>query len=500
MKSSLRLLSSIFCFLTPLALNAQPVGGAATPQPPTQTPPGGAAAPGKAAPGADNPAATAGNKENRDENVEKAFATLKEGKEEETIKQLKDAIAKNPNLPPVRLMLHRMYLNLGKLPQARQALEQSTVESGDHPDVYVTFGEYALREARFTDAYLEFQKAMELMKDEKKWNETQRKNVLLVCYSGLSRACQGRNQWEESRRFINEALKLDFPKNQLAIMHQELGKVYFMLDRVDEARAELQRAQQDEPNFDPPGVSMARMYTQKASRETNSDKQKEFLGKAKEWLEFAIKQDPKSFKARLNLAVWLFDYAYLDKANLQRAQEELEEAGKLEPKQDDIHLLRGLIQRWMGNYEAAESEFDVIHTAKPTEFAPANQLALSLLEQPAPAKQQRALSLAEANYKAFAGRLPNGPEATATLGWILYRNGRSDDAEKVMGQALQSGQISADMLYYFSKVLQNKGQLDRAAELLKAAVNSPGRFMYRREATLLYEQISGKATSTAPSK
>lgn len=494
-----RLLFTIYCLLpTAYSLNAQPVGGAIPPQAP-------AAAPAKtpAAPPQDNPAATTGNKETKDENVEKAFLTLKEGKEDEAIKQLKDAGQKNTNLPPLRLMLHRMYLQMGKIPQARQALEQAAVESGDHPDIYVTFGEYALRDARFTDAFLQFHKAMEVVGDAKKWNENQRKNVLLVCYSGLSRAAQGRNQWDQSKKFLDLALKLDFPKNQLALLHQEMGKVDFMLERPEDALAELTHAQQDEPNLDPPGVLMARLYTQKAGRETSNGKseaaarQKELLAKAKEWLDYAIKKDPKSFKAHLNLAVWLFDYAYLDKANLARCQEELDEAGKLDPKNDDIHLLRGLIQRWQGNYDGAEMEFEAVHTAKPADFAPTNQLALALADQSTPIKQQRALQLAEQNYKAYAGRVP---EVSATLGWILLRNGRAEDAEKLIGQAMQSGQVSADMLYYFAKVLQNKGQLDRAAELLKAAVNSPGRFMYRREATLMYEQISGKPTSTTPGK
>jgi len=116
MKRRLFVASACFLFTACCCLHAQPVGGAVPPPNTTQ-------APAKTPPQPpDNPAATSGNKETKDENVEKAFATLKEGKEEDAIKQLKDAIQKNTSLPPLRLMLHRMYMQMGKIPQARQAL------------------------------------------------------------------------------------------------------------------------------------------------------------------------------------------------------------------------------------------------------------------------------------------------------------------------------------------------------------------------------------------
>jgi tetratricopeptide (TPR) repeat protein len=499
MKSSLfrRILAASVLFMPLSVVSAQPIGGA----PPTKAP-AKADAPANTATqppaGGDNPAAgTAGSKENKDENVDRAFAIFREGKEDEAYKLLQDAAKKNEKLPPVRLMMHRMFMAVGKIPQARQALELAAVETPDHPDIYITFGDYALREARYTDAMLQFQKAASLMQDSKKWNDLQRKNVLLACYSGLSRAAQGRSQWEESRKNIDAALKLDFSKSQLAGFHQEMGKILFMLDKPDDAKKEMDEAEKDEPAIDPTGVSMAKLYSAKASRETNQAKQKELFGKAKEWFEYAIKKDPKSFKAHINYAVWLFDMNYQDKTYLERAKEEVEEGAKLDPKSDDVHLLRGLIHRFTGNYEAAETEFDLVNREKPNEFAPANQLVLVLLEQASnPAKQQRARMLAEENYKKNAGRIP---ESAATMGWVLLRNGQSEDAEKLIGQALQSGQVSADMLYYYAKVLQNRTQLDRAADVLKAAVNSPGRFMYRREAAIMLDQITGKGGGT-PSK
>ncbi len=476
----------------PVMIQAQPVGGGVPQKTPDKTQAGTGTTPPAAAtdsPGAST-AAPGTSKENKDPLVDAAFDTFKAGKEEEAYKQLLEAAKKNTNLPPPRLMMHRMYMAVNKIPQGRQAIEQAAVEHADHPDIYITFATYALNEARFTDAMLQFEKALSKVQDKTKWNDNQRKNVSLACHSGMSRAAQGRQQWELSKTHLEEALKLDFPKAQLAGFRQELGRVFFMLNKLDDASKTLEQAEKDEPAIDPTGVTMGRLYSTKAAREPK-EKQKELFDKAKEWFEYAIKKDPKNFKARISYCVWLFDMDYSDRTYFERAKEELEEAAKLNPKNVDVRLMRGLIHRRTGNFEAAEAEFDSVRQEQPNDFNSTNQLILSLVEQSTnPAKQQRAMQLAEDNYKRHVMR---NPEAAATFGWVKLKNTSLDEAERYLSQALQTGQVNADTLYYFAKLLQFRSQLDRAAEILKVAVNSPGRFMYRKDAVQTLDQLSGKA-------
>ena len=53
----------------------------------------------------------------------------------------------------------------------------------------------------------------------------------------------------------------------------------------------------------------------------------------------------------------------------------------------------------------------------PNDFGARNNLALALVEQDDPAKKQRALDYAEANYRDNK----DNPDALSTLGWVYFR-------------------------------------------------------------------------------
>jgi tetratricopeptide (TPR) repeat protein len=475
---------------------AQPVGGGTPPKPTNQPPATGA--PGATPPATQPPAATQGSAqtppakdEGKDPTVDAAAALFKEGKEEEAYKKLQEAVSKNQNLPPARLMLHRMYLQIGKFPQARQSIERAAVETPDHPDIYITLGGYALNDQRLTDAVLQYQQALEVIKDPKRWNESQQKNVRLAALSGLARASEARGQWEQAKKHLDDILKLDFTKGQLAGFRAQLGRIYFMMDNRDQALKELEQAYGDEPAMEPPGVTMGRLFTGKANGERDFTKQKPLFDKAKEWYEYAIKKDVKSFKAHMAFAIWLFDMSYLDKSYLGLAEDELKEAARLDPKAVDVRVLRGLMHRWVGNHPGAETEFESLHKEFPNDFNYLNQYVLAMLEQKDQGKQQRALDMILEFNRRNAGRVP---EAAATLGWALFKNNRLDDAENALRSSFQGGQTNSDTIYYYSQILRYRGQLDKAVELLKAATQSPGRFMYRKEAEKDLAQLMPKST------
>jgi len=484
-------LAGLCCALTASPSMAQPIGNPA--QPPGKNTPGKDQTPGKT--GTANPTTTDTKKEGdaeKDPIVDEAAKLFQAAKEEEAYKKLQEAVAKNPNLPPARLMMHRMYLAAGRAVDARRALELAAVENPDHPDIYITFAMQALQQARLTDAWLEFERGLLTIQDTKRWNESQRKSVMLACYSGLAQTAEARQQYEVARKNYEAVLKLDFPKNQLAGFRNALGRMLFMLDKKEEALKELQQSYTDEPEGDPAGVAMAKLYTNKAMQEKDLAKQKELVAKAKEWFEYALKTDPKSFKAHIGYAIWLFDMAYIDKAFYQLSEEELKESIKLDPKKFDNKILRGLMYRWTGNYEGAEQEFEAAwkeNLDKPDNFFAQNQLALALVEQKGnPAKMQRAVQLATENVQKYGSRYP---ESSATYGWVMFKNNRLDDAEKALQVTFQSGQFNADALYYLSQVYRYRGKLTEAAEALKLACAQPGRFMYRKEATLDLEQLNG---------
>lgn len=479
---------------------AQPIGGGSA-QPPAKNTPPATSTPQPPGKEAASTSATAPKKDSGDQDpiVDEAAKLFQERKEEEAYKKLQEAVSKNDKLPPARLMMARMYASAGRPIDARRTQEVAAIENPDHPDIYITFALQALDQARLTDAWLQFERALLTIQDTKRWNENQRKSVSLACYSGLARTAEARQQWDVARKNYEAVLKLDYPKNQLAGFRASLGRCLFMLDKREEALKEMQQAYADEPEGEPAGVAMAKLYTNKAMQEKDLVKMRELVGKAKEWYEYAIKSDPKSYKAHISYAVWLFDMCYLDKTFYALSEEELRESIKLDPKKFDNKVLRGLMYRWSGNYEAAEQEFEAAwkeNSDKPDNFFAQNQLALALVEQKSnPAKMQRAVQLATENVQKHGQRYA---DATATYGWVMFKNNRLDDAERALQVTFQSGQYTADHLYYISQVNRYRGRLTEAAEALKLACSQPGRFMYRKEATLDLEQLSGNKTPPKP--
>lgn len=482
--------ASLTCLVVNSPSMAQPIGGAVPPSKNSSTatnpgtqPPAKTETPATSSTGASKDAA------DKDPLVDAAAQLFRENKEEEAYKKLLEAAAKNDKLPPARLMMHRMYLSAGRAAEARRAIELAAVENPDHPDIYITFAMQALQQARYTDALLQFERALQTTADTKRWNESQRKSVTLACLSGLAQTAEARQQYEVARKNFAEVLKLDFPKKDLAGFRASLGRVLFMLDKREDALKELQQANADAPEMEPAGVMMAKLYTNKAMQEKDPAKQKEYIGEAKKWFDYAIKNDPKSYKAHIAYAVWLFDMCYMDRAYYALAEEELKEAIKLDPKAYDNRVLRGLMYRWTGNNDAAEQEFETAWKEKPDDFYSQNQLVLSLIEQKGnPAKMQRAVQLATDNVQKHGQRVP---DASATYGWVMFKNNRLDDAEKALQASFQSGQFTADALYYLSQVYRYRGKLTEAAEALKVACSQPGRFMFRKEANIDLEQLSG---------
>ncbi|HMO36685.1 MAG TPA: tetratricopeptide repeat protein, partial [Gemmatales bacterium] len=457
-----------------MPVQAQPIGGANAPA--KTTPAGTSGQDNTGSTGTAAPQPPSGGE--KDENVDAATELFKAGKEEEALKKLQEAASKNDRLPPARLMLHRMYLSANRQADARRAIELAAVENPDHPDIYITFAMQAFAQNRYTDAWLQYERALKTMDDTKRWNEKQRNSVLLACYSGLGQTAEARLQYEVARKHYENILKLDFPRKDLSGFRAGLGRVLFMLDKKDEALKVLQEANADNPDMEPAGVLMARLYTNKALQERDQTKQREHINKAKEWFEYALKTDPKNHKAHISYAVWLFDMNYLDKSYLALSEEELKEANKLDPKAYDNRVLRGLIDRWTNNHEAAEQAFESVYKEKPDDFYAQNQLVLALVEQKGnPAKMQRALQLAEDNFRKHGQRIP---EASATYGWVLFKNNRLDEAERALQISFQSGQFNADALYYLSQVYRYRGKLTEAADALRMATSQPGRFMYRK--------------------
>lgn len=402
------------------------------------------------------------------EELDKAIEAFKRREYEQSLDLFKKAKEKHDHLAPPRLMLGQLFIATNQVGRGRAQLEQAAVESPEHPGIYLNFATLALRENRVTDAALHLEKAAGLIKIGK-WTEPQKRQFAILYHTNLATVATARRDWAGARDSLAIWVDLE-PKNARA--RQRLAQALFHLDKPAEAAAELEKAAKDDPAMAPSAVAMGWLYHQKGD-----------LKSAGEWMDKAVKTAPNEAKAHLGMGAWL-----LHQEKVDQAKASADTAGTLDPKSKEAKLLRGLIARYQKDPAAAERFFQSALDESPGDFQSANQLALVLAVQPEKEKKTRAQQLAEAGVRTY----PTSAEAYSTLGWVYYQLGRLDDAEKALQTSISGGTATPETSYYLAHVMSDRGKLDAAKQLLNAAVQAKGNFLFRKEAQDWLERLSKK--------
>lgn len=403
--------------------------------------------------------------------VIKAESLFREGKTAEAFAKLQEALKKHPELPPARLLLARLQFAANQPGPARQSLEQVAVEVPYHPDVFLTNASQALSEGRLTDTILSCQAALSLA-DTDRWPIDQKKTFRREAHAGLAAAFETRKDWESARTHLLALLEFE-PKS--SAFRQRLARAQFMLGRETEALNELRQATRDDEKTELAEVAMARLWSFKGDTQ-----------KAEDWFEQAVQKAPKDARVHRAFGGWLLDHGRLDGARIH-----IEAALTLDPKSRDGLALKGLFARYQKDHATAAKIFDELLREEPGNFYASNHLALALAEMPD--QQHRAIQLAEVNARQY----PRMADALATLGWIYFKAGRLEDAEKALTASASSGQISSDTAYYLARLLKAKGRVTDAKEILKKAVESEGAFVNRGNANSLLTEME-KTSSLRP--
>jgi Tfp pilus assembly protein PilF len=401
-----------------------------------------------------------------DKELEEIANKVRGGRIDEALGLIKEKAAKHPEWSPAQLILARLLFGANQAVPGRRALEQAAVEAPDHPEVYLTFGSLALNDGRLSDARLNFENALSLARADR-WKEDRLSTFRREAFAGLAAVAESREDWKLAEIRLKALLDLD-SKNALA--RQRLGAVLFRLGKPKDAFDALTQAVQDNTGLEPAAVSMARLFSQKGD-----------LKKVEEWFDYAQQVDPKSSRVHLARASWL-----LDQGRATAARPEIETAAKLEPGSKESQRLRGLIAWHLRDLAAAEQIFESLHREAAADPAVANGLALSLIEQDDSAKRKRGLELAEVNALQF----PRSHEFLATLGWALYRAGRTEQADQKLRSAVSGGRTTPDIAYFLARVMTDKGQTEDARKVLESATKLPGAFAHREDATSLLKSLT----------
>jgi tetratricopeptide (TPR) repeat protein len=386
---------------------------------------------------------------------------------------LERAKSNNPKLPPPGVMMSMLWLSVNQLQPARAELEDSVVKFSADPEPYLMLGDLAFQDRRITDAAVLFDKATTLTESYAD-NAKRKRDFDIRCNAGSAAVAEARKQWELAQKHLAEWLKLD-PDNASA--HQRMGIVLFQLGKETDALTAFREAKKLDDKAVQPELALARLYDDARKKDT-----------AKKLIEAAVKAAPNDPAVLLASAQW-----YLGQNDLETAKTTAESALKIDTKSLEGRIVRGAIARVARDYKTAEQFFNEAHVQSPGNFAASNSLALVLIESEDKDDRQRALEMSEANVAMYRENSPQQINALTTLAWVYYKLGRREDAERILDQISRNNALTTDGAYYVAKILADRGEKDRARQILEQVLENEPMFATRPDAVDLLAKLKPAA-------
>jgi tetratricopeptide (TPR) repeat protein len=262
--------------------------------------------------------------------------------------------------------------------------------------------------------------------------------------------------WARARRFdakddleaTEAALRRSLERNPaFAPAHAALSDVLRTRGRLEDAFLSIHKACQLEP-------SEASNWLRRVDllREL---KRPEIADKIETWLAQTAPADPSQLAA-------LTSY-YRREHRLEDAERLLRRAGELNPRRTQPALMLAQLLKQQGRGEEAEAQVRRALSTQPDNPMILNNLAY--LEAERSVKLEEALDLVERALKIR----PEDAALLDTKGWVLFRIGRLDEAERCLRRSLELGE-DVERLDHLGDVLDRRGQRPAAEEQWRRAL------------------------------
>lgn len=411
--------------------------------------------------------------------VATAIEQFKKGSFVESRESLVAATKKDPKLPPAGILFARLLFAANQPNLGHSEVERVVSSHPEDPESYLLFGELSLQQRRFSESELSFRQAVGLLKNYSA-NDFRKKNMIRRAYSGLAAVAEAREDWAGAARYLDPITKQD-PKDIAATTR--LAQALFRQDKSlgdnqgEETNAYQKLTKLYEANpqgVRRPEIIMGTMYQQAGN--------KALAGKL---MELASKKDPQGLETQLSVARWA-----LETANTTLAKTCSSRALQLAPESVQAKLIVGLTARYENDLNAARKALESVHLQAPSNLAALLQLAVVLVEG-TDADKKAALE-----YSQIATRLFNdlstsqGRESAVTSAWVVYRLGRTTEAQRLLQRVLAGGSVSAESSYYAARII-SQANGPYAKRLLEAALKNDGVFPARPDAEQLLRSLGG---------
>ena len=190
----------------------------------------------------------------------------------------------------------------------------------------------------------------------------------------------------------------------------------------------------------------------------------------------AAELNPASSKPYVALA-----HIYVTDNRFDQALARVEQALKVKP--DDIQslMLSGMIRQSTGEIPKAISAYEKAIEVNPRFGPAANNLAYLYSEYGG--DKEKALAMAQVAKEA----MPEDPQVSDTLGWILYKRGVYEGALRLLSEKLPS---NAEVQYHLGMAQAKMNQSGEAKQTLERALAMNSDFAGRDEAKKTLSQLN----------
>lgn len=389
---------------------------------------------------------------------------------------LVEAAEGNDQLAPADVMMAQLYGSINQINALRSSLEGAVRLHPEDPEAFIVFGDVARSQGRVTEADLAYKQAVSLCEGYSN-NDFRKSRMQARAYGGAAIVAESRQDWETAKQNLTKWS--EFSPNEAAPLLR-LGQVEYRLgEGSKEAREAAYNAYRQAYELDSqitrPEINMARLFHQDDNRRN-----------AEHMLELAVERSDHDLKTQLEAG-----QLYIAMNAVDSAKTCTEKARSIDENSFDAMLLQGLVARYDEDYLSAESAFRDAHSVAPTNVTVMIQLALSLVEQADDQrKQSQALDWARlASGVSSDLKQAQAREALTTLGWVLDRLGRTNEAGQAIQRAVSGGRLGAESTFFAAKILNDGGRSEVARQLLQQVIDGNTPFPYRQDAEALLDRI-----------
>ncbi len=278
----------------------------------------------------------------------------------------------------------------------------------------------------------------------------------------------------------NHLVKYDYARALLVQASQSGSDKNIQNSKMDQARIQLEDAIKLRPDFVPGRELLARLYL--------SNSNKPDFGKALQAAEDLLRVDPRNLTGHLTRSAALLSLGGADKANMDKAREELKVISQLYPQNPDARYQIGLMAYQDKDYKRAEQTFEALYRENHdnrgllgiTETLSAqNRMddAIKELDKAIAADAtRRDLILGRANlyvraqrydqavaaYKSMLEKEPSNPDLLFRLGETYRRKGDINAAADTFRKCSQAAPNSTLPLLQLALILETTGPADQA--------------------------------------